>query len=193
MDIGKLAGFKRTYNKLWRVEEKLRPSELMEMFWTFFGGFIGIACIGLLQSYFHDFSPSGQLFLIGSFGASAVLVYGSPKSPLAQPRNLILGHLTSAFIGVTVYKFVGEYEVIWLSCGLAVGMAIIGMQLTKSLHPPGGATALIAVIGTEKVKTLGYYYLLSPVFSGVLILFIVGIIINNIPKNRQYPLGKNKK
>ncbi len=193
MNLGKLASVKRNYNKLWGADGRLNTSALSDLFWTFFGGFIGIACIGLIQSHFHRFSPSGQLFLIGSFGASAVLIYGSPKSPLSQPRNLIFGHLISAFIGVTVYKLVGAYDVIWLSCGLAVGLAIICMQLSNSLHPPGGATALIAVIGTEKVKALGYYYLLSPVLSGVIILFIIAIIINNIPKERQYPIGTSWK
>lgn len=64
------------------------------------------------------------------------------------------------------------------------------MQITKTLHPPGGATALIAVIGTEKVKALGYMYVLSPVFTGVLILLIVALVFNNITKHRRYPTDK---
>jgi CBS-domain-containing membrane protein len=64
------------------------------------------------------------------------------------------------------------------------------MQITKTLHPPGGATALIANIGSEKIKSLGWYYILSPVMSGVLIMFIVAVIVNNIPRNRRYPYKK---
>jgi CBS domain-containing membrane protein len=66
------------------------------------------------------------------------------------------------------------------------------MQITKTLHPPGGATALIANIGSEKVKALGYIYVFSPVFTGVLILLAVALIFNNIPKNRQYPYIRPK-
>ena len=64
------------------------------------------------------------------------------------------------------------------------------MQITKTMHPPGGATALIANIGSEQIKALGFYYILSPVLSGVLILFTVAVIVNNIPKHRSYPYKK---
>jgi CBS-domain-containing membrane protein len=62
--------------------------------------------------------------------------------------------------------------------------------MTKTLHPPGGATALIANIGSEKIKALGWTYVLSPVISGVLILLVVALIVNNIPKYRNYPYRK---
>jgi CBS-domain-containing membrane protein len=64
------------------------------------------------------------------------------------------------------------------------------MQATKTLHPPGGATALIAVIGSEKIKALGYIYVLTPVLSGVMILLLVAIIINNATPHRNYPVNK---
>jgi CBS-domain-containing membrane protein len=64
------------------------------------------------------------------------------------------------------------------------------MQITKTVHPPGGATALIANIGSEKIKALGFLYVVSPVFTGVIILLIVALIFNNIPKNRYYPYKK---
>jgi CBS-domain-containing membrane protein len=134
------------------------------------------------------FEPTDNIFLIGSFGASAVLIFGATNSPLAQPRNLILGHIASAIIGVTVFKLVPEVP--WLSAALAVSLAIVGMQVLKCMHPPGGATALIANIGSEKIKALGYGYVLSPVISGVLLLFIVAITVNNIPRNRHYPYRK---
>lgn len=151
--------------------------------WTFIGAFLGIGIIGLVQG--GKFSELDNIFLIGSFGASAVLVFGATNSPLAQPRNLILGHLISALVGVTIHKLIPD--VLWLSSALAVSLSIVGMQMTKSLHPPGGATALIANIGSEKIKALGYMYVLSPVMSGVLILFIVAITVNNLPKHRRYP------
>jgi CBS-domain-containing membrane protein len=160
--------------------------------WTFIGGFLGIALIGLIQTYMNDIPSSDNLFLIGSFGASAVLIYGVTNSPLAQPRNLIGGHVVSAIVGVSICKACSFLppDLIWLSAALAVSVAIVAMQVTKTLHPPGGATALIANIGSEKIKALGYIYVLTPVLTGVLIMFAVAMIVNNIPEGRSYPAKK---
>jgi CBS domain-containing membrane protein len=159
-----------------------------DIFWTFLGGFFGIGIIGFISSQY--FTLNDNLFLIGSFGASAVLVYGATNSPLAQPRNLVGGHVISAFVGVTIHKLIpGE---VWLSSALAVSTAIVMMQITKTVHPPGGATALIANIGSEKIKVLGFMYVVSPVFTGVIILLIVALVFNNIPKNRYYPYKRPK-
>lgn len=156
-----------------------------EHFWSFLGAFFGVGLIALCQSYW--LTKQENIFLIGSFGASSVLIYGAIQSPLAQPRNLIGGHVVSAIIGVTVYKLMPD--AIWLTAPLAVALSIVLMQVTKTLHPPGGATALIAVIGSEKIKTLGYGYVLSPVLTGCLLLFAVALIFNNITSHRTYPNG----
>jgi CBS domain-containing membrane protein len=157
-----------------------------EHFWAFIGSFAGIGLIAFYQS--NLLSINDNLFLIGSFGASSVLVYGVIQSPLAQPRNLIGGHLISAIIGVTIHKVLPD--VIWLTAPLAVSLSIVLMQITKTLHPPGGATALIAVIGSEKIKELGYFYVISPVLVGSMILLITAIVFNNITPNRKYPTSK---
>jgi CBS-domain-containing membrane protein len=157
-----------------------------EYFWSFIGSFVGIGSIGLIQTFF--FNQIENIFLIGSFGASSVLIYGAIQSPLAQPRNLIGGHIISACIGVTIYKLLPE--IIWITAPLAVSLSIIAMQFTKTLHPPGGATALIAIIGTEKIKALGYLYVLFPALSGSLILLIVALFFNNITSFRNYPKDK---
>lgn len=115
-------------------------------------------------------------------------MYGVIQSPLAQPRNLIGGHLVSALIGVTVQKFVPD--ILWVTAPLAVSLSIVFMQITKTLHPPGGATALIAVTGSAELKNLGYWYVISPVLTGSLILLLVALSFNNITSNRQYPTGK---
>lgn len=161
----------------------LNPSD---HFWTFVGAFIGIALVGLIQG--TQFGQTDNILLIGSFGATAVLIFGATNSPLAQPRNLIFGHLISAFIGVLIHKLIPDQ--LWLSSALAVSLSIVSMQITKTMHPPGGATALIANIGSEKIRALGFGYVFSPVLSGVLILFTVAVIVNNIPKNRNYPYKK---
>ncbi|HLP49567.1 MAG TPA: HPP family protein [Chitinophagales bacterium] len=157
-----------------------------EHFWSFVGAFMGIGLIAFWQS--HSLTRYENIFLIGSFGASSVLVYGAIQSPLAQPRNLIGGHLVSAIMGVTVYRLLPD--IIWLTAPLAVALSIVLMQVTKTLHPPGGATALIAVIGSEKIKALGYMYVLSPVLSGAFILLVVAIVFNNITSHRRYPTDK---
>lgn len=157
-----------------------------EHFWSFVGAFVGIGLIGFFQSLVV--TREENIFLIGSFGASSVLIYGAIQSPLAQPRNLIGGHLISALIGVTIYKLIPD--IIWLTAPLAVALSIVGMQITKTLHPPGGATALIAVIGSEKIKALGYLYVFSPVLTGSLILFMVALVFNNVTKHRRYPTSK---
>lgn len=156
-----------------------------EKFWSFLGSFFGIGLIAFIQS--ELLSKEDNIFLIGSFGASSVLVYGVIQSPLAQPRNLVAGHLVSAIVGVTVCKLLPP--VLWLTAPLAVSFAIIAMQYTKSLHPPGGATALIAVTGSEKIKALGYLYVLYPVLTGVLILLLVALFFNNLTRRRKYPSG----
>ncbi len=154
-----------------------------EHFLSFLGAFFGIGIIAFIQS--HSLAATENIFLIGSFGASSVLIYGAIQSPLAQPRNLIGGHVLSALVGVAIYKIVPD--IIWLSAPLAVALSIVLMQFTKTLHPPGGATALIAVSSTGKIPELGFWYVLSPVLSGCLILLLVALFFNNITPNRSYP------
>lgn len=177
---------KRNYRIARYVVYKQTIVEPIDHFWTFLGAFIGIGAIGLLQG--SHFGYTDNVFLIGSFGASAVLIFGATNSPLAQPRNLIGGHLVSAIIGVCIHKLLPGQ--LWLSSALAVSLAIVCMQITKTMHPPGGATALIANIGSDKIKELGFQYVISPVGTGVMVLLVVALIVNNIPKHRDYPYQK---
>lgn len=160
--------------------------DFKEHFWSFIGAFVGMGMLAFVQSYFLD--RTENVLLIGSFGATSVLVYGAIQSPLAQPRNLIGGHVLSAIIGVTVFKCLPD--ILWLTAPLAVALSIVLMQITKTMHPPGGATALIAVMGAPKIEALGYYYVLSPVLSGTLILVLVALVFNNMTSSRQYPTSK---
>jgi CBS domain-containing membrane protein len=174
---------KRNYRRARYVFYKETLVDTKEHFWAFIGSFIGLGIIAYLQ--YKVFPQQDVVFLIGSFGASCVLVYGVIQSPLAQPRNLIGGHVVSALVGVTVQKLLPE--TIWLAAPLAVSLSIVFMQITKTLHPPGGATALIAVTGSPEIKALGYGYVLSPVLTGGTILLVMALIFNNMTKNRQYP------
>lgn len=180
---------KRSYRKTRYILYKETLVDFKEHFWAFLGSFMGIGIIAYSQSL--TLPVSDVVYLIGSFGASSVLVYGVIQSPLAQPRNLIGGHLVSAIVGVTVQKFVPD--IIWLTAPLAVSLSIVLMQITKTLHPPGGATALISVTGSVHLKSIGYWYVISPVLVGSLILLLVALIFNNMTSNRQYPAHGNHK
>lgn len=142
--------------------------------------FLGIAAVSSLH-YATDLTG-----LIASFGATAVLLYDAIDSPLAQPRNLIGGHVLSALVGCTVHLLLGAYAP-WLSCALAVSLSIMLMDVTKTLHPPGGATALVAVMGQESVHELGFAYVLSPVLLGAVIMCAVAVLGNNLFGSRRYP------
>lgn len=157
-----------------------------EHFWTFLGAFAGIALIGLLN---RARLPADAPLLIGSFGASAVLVYGAVNSPLAQPRNLLGGHVLGAFVGVTLHRWLPQEP--WLAAALAVALSIVAMQITQTLHPPGGATALIAVVGSPKLQALGYGYVLMPVLAGALVLLLVALCVNNATATRRYPTHRH--
>jgi CBS-domain-containing membrane protein len=156
---------------------------LSEIIWSWIGAFFGIAAVAYIS--YNRLDQTDLVMIIGSFGASAVLIYGAIKSPLAQPRNLFGGHILSAIVGVTCYQLLGSH--MWLAAAVAVATAIALMHATKTLHPPGGATALIAVIGSGKIHALGYLYAIIPAGLGALVMLAVALLVNNIPKSRRYP------
>lgn len=159
-------------------------SKISEIMWSWVGAFIGVAAVSFI--HFNLISETDLVMVIGSFGASAVLIYGAINSPLAQPRNLIGGHVFSALIGVTCYKLFPSN--LWIASAISVATAIAVMQATDTVHPPGGATALIAVIGSTKIHDLGYFYAVLPVGLGAVIMLIVALMVNRIAK-RDYPLS----
>ncbi len=154
-----------------------------QVMWSWIGAFFGIGLVSILSSFVLN--GTGLTLIIGSFGASAVLIYGAVDSPLAQPRNLIGGHILSAVIGVACYQLFADMP--WLAAPAAVATAIAVMQLTGTVHPPGGATALIAVIGGPGIHDLGYFYVILPVTTGALLLLIVAMVVNNLAPGRCYP------
>lgn len=173
-------GFRVTRYTLYK-KTSFTPFDLL---WSFIGSFIGIASVSLINQF--AFTGTDLVLLIGSFGASAVLIYGVPESPLAQPRNVIGGHIVSAFIGVCMYQLFGSFP--WLASSLAVSCSIIMMQITRTIHPPGGATALIATIGSEEIKIMGFKYVLFPVATGITLLVVIAIASNYFSGYRQYPV-----
>ena len=181
----------RLRDRLWRYLRKMRGTtrgspprvSWSEVIWSWVGSLLGIAAVALINRGL--FSATDQLYMIGSFGASAVLVFGAPKSPLAQPRNLVGGHVLSALVGVLCFDLLGGFPIIAES--LAVATAIALMHLSRTLHPPGGATALIAVAGSDALHELGYLYVLMPVGLGAVVLLVVALLVNNLAPQRRYP------
>lgn len=141
--------------------------------WSFISGVAGILAI------IEATTLVGHPLLIGSFGASAVLLFGANDSPLAQPRNLVGGHLVSATVAVITVALMGSTP---LAMALGVGLAIFVMNLTHTTHPPGGATALIGIQGGA-----GPEFILVPVLLGATILLVTAIFTNNVVFHRSYP------
>ncbi|WMP18749.1 HPP family protein [Thiothrix lacustris] len=133
---------------------------------------------------------NGGSMLVASMGASAVLLFAVPHGALSQPWPVLGGHVISAFIGVTCAKFVPDPT---LAAGLAVAVAIGVMHYLNCIHPPGGATALSAVIGGQAVHELGYQYLLTPVLINAVTILLIAIAFNYPFRWRRYPLWINRK
>jgi CBS-domain-containing membrane protein len=156
---------------------------LSEILWSWIGAFLGISAVALMS--YQVLEGKALTMIVGSFGASAALIYGAVGSPLAQPRNLVGGHVLSAIVGVACFQLLQPH--IWLAAALAVATAVAVMQATRTLHPPGGATALIAVICGESIHKLGYLYAIFPVAAGAAIMLVIALLVNNISDTRRYP------
>ncbi|ADG82063.1 HPP family protein [Thermincola potens] len=140
------------------------------------GSFIGIATVSYLSLHYK------LALLVPSFGASAVLLYAASHVPMAQPKNVLGGHLVSALIGVTVFKLWG---LAWWTIALGVTLAITGMLFTDTLHPPGGATAFAAVFTQQN-----YSFVFMPVTIGAIILVAIALLIHNTGGQRRYPIRR---
>ncbi|WP_100406985.1 HPP family protein [Bacillus solitudinis] len=137
------------------------------------GGFLTILALVFLTNI------TAAVWLMAPFGASCVLVFGAWNAPLSQPRNIIGGHFVSTLIGLVTYHLFGNEP--W-AIGLAVGLAIAMMMITKTTHPPAGADPLVVMLGAYS-----WSYLIAPVLIGSIIIVFLALIINNLRNNREYP------
>ena len=128
--------------------------------------------IGLL-SYF-DATLTNVTLLMAPFGATAVLVFGVPESPLAQPKNVILGHFITAFIGVFFVQMIGVSP---FSLAIATGIGVSAMLLTKTTHPPAGANPILIMLSGQ-----GWLFLVTPVLIGAVIIVVIGKIMQKLQK-----------
>ncbi len=146
------------------------------------GGLSGILAVVAIS---HEFVPDqGAGWVVASTGASAVLLFAVPHGPLSQPWPVLGGHFLSAFIGVACARWIPDT---WLAAGLAVGLAIAVMHYLQCIHPPGGATALTAVVGGAPIHQLGFDYVLTPVLLNALVILGIAIVFNYPFAWRRYP------
>lgn len=148
------------------------------------GGFTGILLILIITRQFVEAGDAG--LIVASLGASAVLLFAVPHGPLSQPWALGCGHLVSAVIGVSCYLLIPD---LFVAAAAAVGLAITAMYYLRCIHPPGGATALTAVVAGSGVHSLGYLYLVTPVLINVAVIFAVAIVFNYLFPWRRYPMA----
>ena len=158
------------------------PYDLKENVLSLIGGFLSIFFI-LIVSY-RLLDPQIAVYIVPSMGATAVLLFAAPHVPFSQPWNVFGGHLLSAIVGVACWNWIPN---ITLAASASVGVAIGVMYFTKCIHPPGGATALAVVIGTEQLHNLGYAYILQPILINTLTILVVAVVFNYPFKWRRYP------
>lgn len=162
--------FQKFVGRKQQIEQK---QGLSDAFFSAIGGFLAICAVGFLTQSYHS------LLVMGSFGASCVLIFGFPKSPFSQPRNVIFGHFISTFLGLLFFHFMGAE---WWSMALALGFCIFFMILTKTVHPPAGSNPIIVfLLGSN------WDYLFFPTFFGAIILVAIALLFNNIHTKRVYP------
>jgi CBS domain-containing membrane protein len=146
------------------------------------GAVVGVGLTGLIGALVHGQGESLP-WLVAPMGASAVLLFAVPASPMAQPWPIIGGNSLSALVGFAVGQELGHGT---LACGLAVGLAIGVMSLTRSLHPPGGAAALTGVLGGSLVDSAGWWFPLAPVALNAVALVAVGWLFHRL-SGHPYP------
>jgi CBS-domain-containing membrane protein len=150
------------------------------------GGFLGVLGIFMISDAL--FGDEIAVLIVPSMGASAVLLFAAPHAPFSQPWNVLVGHLLSAAIGVACWQWI-PYPAIAASVG--VGLAIAAMYLARCLHPPGGATALAAVIGSAELHQLEFGYVIQPILFNVTLILMTAMLFNGLFRGRAYPASGN--
>jgi len=149
----------------------MAPFNSVALAWV--GGCLAIAGVAGLADL-TDFP-----LILGSFGATCVLVFGYPELPFSQPRNVIVGHLISSLIGLVVLQVCGPH---WWAVGLATGTAIAAMMLTRTVHPPAGSNPVIVFLAHPS-----WGFLLMPTLAGAILVTLFAIIYNNMARSIKYP------
>lgn len=150
---------------------KRPPIKSVTLAWL--GGFLTIAIVALLNDAYST------TLILGSFGATCVLVFGFPDVPFSQPRNVVIGHTVSSLMGLVFLTIFGPE---WWSMAMAVGTAIAVMMLTRTVHPPAGSNPVIVFLTLP-----GWEFILFPTLIGALIVTTVALLFNNVTRAGKYP------
>ncbi len=146
------------------------------------GAMLSLVLVYFISHWYLE-SHSGAL-MVASMGATAVLLFAVPHGALSQPWAVLVGHMVSGAIGVTCQLLLPDAA---FTPALAVGLAVAAMHYLRCIHPPGGATALTAVVGGDAIHALGYTYLLTPVLLNLLCMLSVAFLFNGLFHWRRYP------
>lgn len=149
------------------------------------GAFFATLCASFFSSSILE--AENMPMVLASTGASAMLIFGIPYSPVSQPWPVVGGHLLSAFVGISAYYLVPNPI---LASSLAIGVAMLLMHITGSMHPPGGATAVTAVIGGGAIHELGYYFVIVPVFFNSIILISIAMAVATFREKNPFVIAE---
>lgn len=172
------------YFKKWAggVDDALPVPPIYDMIISFIGAFLGIlwvaGCAHALDNQLHE------NLLVASLGASAVLLYGVMESKLAQPRNVIGGHVVSAVVGCAFR--LALKDALWIAAPVSMAVALLAMQLTRTVHPPGGATAIIASQANPLPPWAGFSFILVILVASAG-MTVIAIVVNNVQAKKRYP------
>jgi len=125
------------------------------------------------------------LWLAASFGSSVVVVFGYPENEFSQPKNVLLGHLLCALVGiifVTLFNITQDRSIFYLAIGLAVGISVMLMMAFKITHPPAGGNTIVVMLTQDS-----FQFLVFPIMAGAITIIIGGIIYNRLLLKRKYP------
>lgn len=155
-----------------------------EIYISIVGAFIAT----LFASFFSNsiLEAEGMPMVLASTGASAMLIFGNPHNPVCQPWPIVGGHVISAIIGITAYYLVPNPI---LASSVAIGVAMFAMYYTGSMHPPGGATAVTAVVGGTAIHELGYYFVIVPVFFNSIILLSIAMAVATFREKNPFTIN----
>ncbi len=168
---------------------ELQPADHRVPWLAGLGTVLSIALIGAVTH--RAVGPSGSLWIVPSLGATAVLVFAAPHAPLSQPWNVVVGHLVSAVVGVAAMRTCGDVSIV-LATAVAAGLSVTAMAYLRAIHPPGGATAMIAVLGGEPVRALEFGYALSPILVCVALMLLTAFVFHGRSQTQRYPAGLSR-
>jgi CBS domain-containing membrane protein len=146
------------------------------------GALMGVSAVAILSALLGAPKDVAAM-VVAPMGASAVLLFAIPASPLSQPWPVIGGNVVSALSGVMAYKLAPD---LWVAAGLAVSMAMLLMTVMRCLHPPGGGTALLAVVGGSSVHAAGFGFAFWPVALNAMLLVASGLLFHRL-SGHSYP------